>query len=209
MAASVDIPVTVKHRIGVDDHDRYEDMLNFVDTVADAGCRRFTVHARKAWLQGLSPRENREVPPLRYVEVYRLAAERPGLHVEINGGIQDLDEAEAHLERVGGCMIGRAAWDDPFIFSDSDRRFFGVNADAVTRRGAIEHFLPHMEREIVAGRNPTAIVRNILNLHAGRPGTRRWKRNLTELCQRSRDAQEFRREVLAELSALEELQARH
>lgn len=126
MQAAVSIPVTVKHRIGFDDRDRYEDMRDFVDVVADAGCTRFTVHARKAWLKGLSPKQNRNVPPLRYADVYRLKAERPDLDIEINGGVKTLDQTMDALERVDAVMIGRAAWDTPLIFAEADHRVFGA-----------------------------------------------------------------------------------
>ena len=126
MRAAVTVPVTVKHRIGVDEFDDYAHMLRFVDEVASAGADRFSVHARKAWLSGLSPKQNRNVPPLRPDEIYRLKAERPSLPIEINGGIRDLDTAAAHLEHVDAVMIGRAAWDTPFMFAEVDQRFWGA-----------------------------------------------------------------------------------
>src|SRR5690606_27825851 len=122
MRAAVELPITVKHRIGVDELDRYEDMLRFVDIVAAAGCDRFTVHARKAWLSGLSPKQNRTIPPLRYADVHRLERERPELVIEINGGVRSLDEVAEQLEHVDAAMIGRAAWADPWLFADVDRR---------------------------------------------------------------------------------------
>ncbi|MDJ0969872.1 MAG: tRNA dihydrouridine(20/20a) synthase DusA, partial [Kiloniellales bacterium] len=125
MQDAVGIPVTVKSRIGIDDQDDYVDLLRFVDSVASVGCRSFTVHARKAWLEGLSPKQNREIPPLNYERVYRLKAERPDLEIVINGGIRSLDEAEAHLARVDGVMIGRAAYQDPYLLAEADRRLFG------------------------------------------------------------------------------------
>ena len=123
MRAAVSIPVTVKHRIGIDHLDRYEDMARFVTTVAAAGSDRFTVHARIAWLQGLSPKENRDIPPLRYDDVYRLKREHPDLSIEINGGVRSLDGVEEHLREVDAVMIGRAACDDPYLFAEADRRF--------------------------------------------------------------------------------------
>ncbi|MFV8755588.1 tRNA dihydrouridine(20/20a) synthase DusA [Nannocystaceae bacterium ST9] len=183
MRASVDLPVTVKHRIGVDELDRYEDMLAFVDVVASAGCDRFTVHARKAWLHGLSPKQNREVPPLRYPDVHRLARERPQLVVEINGGLRELDEVEAQLEHVDAAMLGRVAWDRPWMFVDADRRMFDDAHELPSRRDVVEAYLPELERWLAkAGPSPTALLRNLLNLYVGRPGTRRWKQALAQQC---------------------------
>ena len=128
MREAVELPVTIKHRIGVDELDRYEDMARFVEIVAQAGCDRFTVHARKAWLHGLSPKQNRTVPPLRYADVHRLAREFPQLIIEINGGIQSLPDVIAQLEHVDAVMIGRAAWDNPWMFAQADRELFGETA---------------------------------------------------------------------------------
>ena len=179
MRAAAPIPITVKHRIGVDDLDRYEDMLRFVDTVAAAGCERFTVHARKAWLSGLSPRENREVPPLRYAEVHRLKAERPSLFIEINGGIRDLDTAAAQLQAVDAVMIGRAACDDPYLFAEADRRFFDPNAAVPTREQVVEVVAERLDAW--RGRphfKAHHLTRHLLQLFAGQPGAKRWKQAL-------------------------------
>ena len=127
MANAVSIPVTVKCRIGIDDQDAEADFQRFIDRVADAGCRTFIVHARKAWLKGLSPKENREIPPLDYERVYRLKAARPDLTIVINGGIESLDACDEHLRHVDGVMLGRAAYHDPYILADVDRRFFGAH----------------------------------------------------------------------------------
>ena len=179
MRAAVSIPVTVKHRIGIDDLDRYEDMLHFVDVVASAGADRFSVHARKAWLSGLSPKENRTVPPLRYEDVYRLKRERPDLVIEINGGIIDVDAALDHLQHVDAVMIGRAAYDAPARFATVDHRVFGVSdARARTPRQAAEGMLPYIERHLAAGGKLHHITRHMLTLFAGVPGARRWRRTL-------------------------------
>ncbi|MBP1611955.1 MAG: TIM-barrel protein, yjbN family [Acidobacteria bacterium] len=180
MRAAVALPVTVKHRIGVDDLDRYEDMLAFVDRVAAAGCDRFIVHARKAWLSGLSPKENRDVPPLRHDEVYLLKRERPHLAVESNGGIHSLDGARAHLAHVDGAMIGRAACDDPWLLADADAAIFGDEAPGPTRREAIECFLPYVARRRAEGVYLSHLVHGLLGLMHGRPGARAWRRILTE-----------------------------
>lgn len=183
MREAVALPITVKHRIGVDELDRYEDMLAFVDTVAAAGCDRFTVHARKAWLKGLSPKQNREVPPLRYDDVHRLARERPELIIEINGGVLDLDAVERELEHVDAVMIGRAAWDRPWLFADADRRIFGTPEPAPTRAAVVEAYLPYVDRWLQrGGPSATALLRNLLNLYVARPGSRRWKQTLAQHC---------------------------
>ncbi|MCB9738406.1 MAG: tRNA dihydrouridine(20/20a) synthase DusA [Deltaproteobacteria bacterium] len=175
------LPVGVKHRIGFDELDRYEDMLDFVDRVAAAGCDRLTVHARKAWTQGLSPRENREIPPLRHDDVWRLKHERPELLIEINGGIRDLDATSAHLAHVDGVMIGRAAWDDPWILADADRRLYGeAENPAATRIEAARAMLPHIERRLTAGDRLHHLLRPMLNLFLGQPGGRRFRRILSE-----------------------------
>jgi tRNA-dihydrouridine synthase A len=179
MQAAVSIPITVKHRIGIDQHDRYEDMATFVSTVAAAGCRRFTVHARKAWLQGLSPKDNRTVPPLRYEEVYRLKREFPHLWIEINGGITTLDQAEAQLQYVDGAMIGRAAYDHPYLFATADQRF-GHSELCLSRHQVVQAMLPYVEHWTRRGVKLHSITRHMLQLFHGQPGSRAWKRHLTE-----------------------------
>jgi tRNA-dihydrouridine synthase A len=180
MRAAVALPITVKHRIGVDHLDTYEHLASFVATVAEAGCDRFSVHARIAWLSGLSPKENREVPPLRYADVYRLQRDFPHLTVEINGGVRSLDEAEAHLEHVAGVMIGRAAYDDPYLFADADRRFFGDASPPPSRRQVVEAMAPYLERWHRQGLPIGRVTRHMLQLFAGRPGARAWRRALSE-----------------------------
>jgi len=181
MVAVVDIEVTVKHRIGVDELDQMADLLNFVQVVAQAGCRRFTVHARKAWLQGLSPKQNRSVPPLRYQDVYALKRELPELCVEINGGVTALDQVAQHLEHVDAVMIGRAAYDVPWIFADADRQFYGRDREPLDRFGVAEAMIPYIERQNALGQPTHRVTRHMLNLFSGQPGTRRYKRALTEL----------------------------
>ncbi len=182
MTRAVDVPVTVKHRIGVDELDSYEDMLSFVRVVRDAGaCARFTVHARKAWLQGLSPKENRNIPPLRYEEVWRLKQELPELVVEINGGVKTLDAVADHLEHVDAVMIGRAAYDDPFMFADADSRFFGSVEPPPTREEVVARMIPYVERMVGdEGVKLHYITRHMTNLFAGVKGARLWRRYLSE-----------------------------
>ncbi len=180
MQKVVSIPVTVKHRIGIDERDRYEDMANFVRIVSSSGCRRFIVHARKAWLQGLSPKENRTIPPLRYHDVQRLKAEFPQLIVEINGGITNLEQVTEQLNFVDGVMIGRAACDNPYIFATVDRDFYGEVAEPPTRDQVIEAMLPYIDDWISKGVKLNSITRHLLQLFARQPGTKAWKRYLSE-----------------------------
>lgn len=179
MQAAVDIPVTVKHRIGIDECDRYEDMVKFVTTVATAGCRRFTVHARKAWLQGLSPKDNRNIPPLRYDDVYRLKQDNPELWIEINGGIKTLDNVREHLQQVDAVMIGRAAYDTPYIFAVADSQIYDVDA-SLTRHQVVMAMLPYIARWTDHGVKLHSITRHMLQLFHGVPGSRAWKRHLTD-----------------------------
>ena len=184
MMAASPLPVSVKHRIGIDDIDRYDDMANFVSTVAQTGCRHFTVHARKAWLQGLSPKDNRTVPPLRYGDVHRLKREFPHLWIEINGGFTDLDQATAQLTQVDGVMIGRAAYDHPYLFAQVDGRFFGGATSLRSPQQVAEAMLPYIDHWVRQGLKLNKITRHMLMLFAGRPGSRLWKQILTtESCQ--------------------------
>jgi tRNA-dihydrouridine synthase A len=184
MTNAVSIPVTVKCRIGIDDQDAEEDFRRFIDTVAASGCPQFIVHARKAWLQGLSPKENREIPPLDYARVYRLKAERPDLTIVINGGIDSLDACDDHLRHVDGVMLGRAAYHDPHILAGVDRRFFGATSEPVTRRAALERLIPAIERQIANGGRLNNITRHVLGLYHGRPRGRLFRRILSEEGQR-------------------------
>lgn len=180
MRAAVDVPVTVKHRIAIDEMPEWETLIGFVDTVAAAGCGHFIVHARKAWLDGLSPRENREVPPLHYDLVYRLKAERSDLQVTINGGIETLEDAASHLDHVDGVMLGRAAYHNPYVLAGVDRQFHDDGASVPTRHEIVAAFLPYIEREIAAGTHLIGITRHILSLFSGLPGARAWRRYLSE-----------------------------
>lgn len=183
MRAAVQVPITVKHRIGVDEIDRYEDMERFVRIVSEAGAARFTVHARKAWLQGLSPKENRNVPPLRYPEVHRLKQEHPHLSIEINGGITTLDDAIAHLEHVDAVMIGRAAVDDPWLFADADRRIYGESR-VPTRLQVLEAMVPYIDRHLDEGGRFHHVGRHLMHLFRGQQGARRWRQHLSAAAQR-------------------------
>jgi tRNA-dihydrouridine synthase A len=180
MRARVAVPVTVKCRIGIDDQDSEADLERFVAAVAGAGCRTFIVHARKAWLQGLSPKENREVPPLDYGRVYRLKAAHPELEIVINGGIASLHEAEAHLGKVDGVALGRAAYQNPYLLAEVDRRLFGDASAPPSRREVIEAVIPYAERHLRGGGRLNNIARHILGLYHGQPRARAFRRHLSE-----------------------------
>ena len=177
MQAAVDIPVTVKHRIGIDGLEHYDDMLNFVDTVAGFGCSHFIVHARIAILAGLSPKENRDVPPLRYSDVYRLKAERPQLQIEINGGIKSVAEITEHWQHTDGVMIGREAYQHPYLLVQA-QQLWGVT-ELSTRGDILRAYLPFVERELVAGCPLNHMTRHILGLFQGEPGGRRFRQVLS------------------------------
>lgn len=223
MQAATALPISVKHRIGIDDCDRYEDLANFVRIVSAGGCEWFTVHARKAWLKGLNPKENRTIPPLRYGDVYRLKQDFPHLGIEINGGILTLAEAQEHLQQVDAVMIGRAAYDNPYLFAtadsgvypalesafptDWDSSTFSTGLDTAqfstgwqgskktmpgssqtifqqylpaSRADVVTGMLPYMDAWLTTGGRLNQITRHMLQLFAGQPGSRYWKRQLTE-----------------------------
>ncbi|MEO0618732.1 MAG: tRNA dihydrouridine(20/20a) synthase DusA [Pseudomonadota bacterium] len=186
MQAATDVPVTVKCRIGIDDQDSERDLDRFVSVVADAGCRRFTIHARKAWLSGLSPKENRDIPPLDYGRVYRLKARRPELEIVLNGGIVSLDAALAHVDKpeeksacLDGVMLGRAAYQTPWLLAGVDREFFGAAGAPSDRFEALERFFPHVEAELAAGTRLHGMTRHVLGLFQGLPGARRFRQILS------------------------------
>lgn len=181
MRAVVGIPVTVKHRIGVDELDAYEDMARFVATVAEAGCDGFIVHARKAWLKGLSPKQNRQVPPLRYHDVYQLKREFPQLAIAINGGIQTLEEAREHLRQVDSVMMGRAVMADPYLLARADRHFFGDEAAEIpSRADVVLRLIPYLDAQLAAGERLDHLIHPLLDLYHGRPGAGVWRRRLSE-----------------------------
>ena len=189
MIAATGLPVTVKTRIGIDDRDRYEDLVEFVESVAAAGCRTIIIHARKAWLSGLSPKENREIPPLRYDVVYRLKADFPALEVIVNGGITSLDEAAAHNARVDGSMMGREAYRNPFALADADHRMFGAGvADAPDRVEVAHAMVAYARRELERGTRLHHVTRHMLGLFHATSGARRWRRHLSTEAARRDDA---------------------
>jgi tRNA-dihydrouridine synthase A len=178
MRAAVTVPVTVKSRIGIDEHEDYGFLRDFVGTVAESGCEVFIVHARKAVLSGLSPKENREVPPLRYEYVYRLKAEFPGLRIMLNGGVRELAAVHEHLARVDGVMIGREAYHNPYFLARLEQALYGVEPPA--REAVMAAFLDYVEARLADGVRLTSMTRHVLGLYLGRPGARRWRRQLSE-----------------------------
>lgn len=179
MGAAVKVPVTVKCRIGVDDQDPEEALFTLVDKCAAAGVTSFVVHARKAWLQGLSPKENRDVPPLDYGLVHRLKCERPKLTIAINGGVASVDAALEQLAHVDGVMLGRAAYHEAGLLGEVDRRVFGLDVPDVTPFEAVERYRPYIETSLAQGWRLAGITRHMLGLFHGLPGARAWRRILT------------------------------
>ena len=184
MRGAVHIPVTVKHRIGIDDLDSYEHLHRFVGTVAQAGCQTFIVHARKAWLSGLSPKENREIPPLRYDVVAQLKADFPGLSIVLNGGLQTLEDAQRALSWADGAMLGRAAYQNPYLLAAVDSQMFGEDRLPPSRREVIEAFVPYIEEQLERGVYLSRLLRPVLGLFAGHSGARHWKRTISEQAHR-------------------------
>jgi tRNA-dihydrouridine synthase A len=178
MKTAVEIPVTVKCRLGIDDQDTEQSLDRFVDRVVAAGADALIVHARKAWLQGLSPRENRDVPPLDHARVHRLKQRLGNFPVIINGGIRSLAEAEAHLAHVDGVMIGRAAYEHPSLLLEVDPQLFGAPASAPGARAAVEALFPYIEREMKKGARLHDVTRHLLGLFRGAPGARLFRRHL-------------------------------
>ncbi len=180
MRAAVSIPVTVKCRIGIDDQDEDADLERFIDLVAAAGCDTFIVHARKAWLQGLSPKANRDVPPLNYGRVYRLKAQHPELHIGINGGIKTLPATLDHLEQVDSVMVGREAYQNPWLLADVDRAIYGQPNPVATRHDAARAFRPYLIERLAEGAKLNHVTRHLLGLFQGCPGGRQFRRHLSE-----------------------------
>ncbi|MEZ7943632.1 MAG: tRNA dihydrouridine(20/20a) synthase DusA [Halioglobus sp.] len=180
MMDSCDIPVTVKHRIGIDHMESYEQLLAFIEPVAAAGCSVFIVHARKAWLQGLSPKENREIPPLNYPWVYQLKKDFPHLTIVVNGGIQTIEECHDHLEHVDGVMLGREAYQNPWMLAQVDEALFGMDSPLKSRDDVIAALLPFAEQHLAQGGQLNHVTRHILGLYHGVPGAKKFRRHLSE-----------------------------
>jgi tRNA-dihydrouridine synthase A len=180
MQQVVSIPVTVKSRIGIDDRDSYEELAHFIATVASADCKTFIVHARKAWLSGLSPKQNREVPPLRYDVVYQLKQDFPGLELILNGGVVSLDQADGILKKVDGVMVGREVYQKPYLLAEVDSRLFGASNNPLSREQILDLLIPYIQQQLNTEVRLNSISRHILGLFHGMPGGRGWRRYLSE-----------------------------
>jgi tRNA-dihydrouridine synthase A len=180
MLDAVDIPVTIKHRTGIDDLDSWEHLRHFVATVADSGCRTFIVHARKAWLRGLSPKQNRDIPPLQYDTVFLLKQEFPELEFVINGGIESVCQSLPLLQHVDGVMLGRAAYQNPGCLAQVDPRLFGTEAPSASQLEVVERMLPYIEAQLGKGCRLNHITRHMTGLFQGTPGARKYRRHLSE-----------------------------
>jgi tRNA-dihydrouridine synthase A len=201
MRAETGVPVTVKTRIGIDHQDSYEALRAFVGTVAAAGCETFVVHARKAWLQGLSPKQNREIPPLDYPRVHRLKRDYPELEIIINGGIRSLADAERELSHVDGVMIGRAAFDDLWLLAEADQRLYGATNALPTRRKVLQAYAEYCESELTRGTRMPHLTRHLMGLVQGLPGARRFRRHMSEDARRPDAGPELLLDAWDELEA--------
>jgi tRNA-dihydrouridine synthase A len=180
MSQAVTIPVTIKSRIGIDERDSYEELVHFVSTIASAGCKTFIVHARKAWLSGLSPKQNRDIPPLRHDLVFQLKKDFPQLEIIINGGITSLDQAEEMLHHVDGVMMGREAYHNPYLLADVDRRFFCADSEPLSRQAIVAALIPYIQEQLKNEVRLNSVSRHILGLFHGEPGARGWRRAISE-----------------------------
>jgi tRNA-dihydrouridine synthase A len=202
MNAAVDVPVTIKTRIGIDEHDDYEFLRAFVETTAAAGCETFVIHARKAILEGLSPKENRNVPPLIYPRVYRLKQEFSALTVILNGGVTTVEECREHLRHVDGVMIGRQAYHQPWLLTELESAF-GEGAIPESRHDVVARMFPYIEKELARGAYLKHVTRHMLGLFAGQPGARQWRRYLSENAHRHGATADVVREALCRMPARE------
>ncbi len=200
MQSAVDIPVTVKHRIGIDDRDSWDELCEFVETIAQVGCTVFIVHARKAWLQGLSPKENREIPPLSYETVHKLKQSYPQLEFIINGGFTDLQSAKQQLQFVDGVMMGREVYNNPYVLADVDRLFYGDDHVVPTRREVMEQLFSYVDAELTKGTRLHAITRHILGMFPGLPGAKAFRRYISENATKKDAGLDVLKQALAKVS---------
>jgi tRNA-dihydrouridine synthase A len=178
--AVVNMPVTVKTRIGVDDHDDYQHLYDFIKTVAAVGCEVFIVHARKAWLKGLSPKENRQIPPLHYATVYQLKKDFPQLQIIVNGGIKSIEAIDQHLQFVDGVMLGRIAYQQPLLLTAIEQRYFNHHDELLTPQNILLRYIPYLNQQLASGVKQSSLVRHLHGLYQGHPGAKRWRRYLHE-----------------------------
>ena len=180
MQDATSLPVTIKHRIGIDQLDSYQLLCEFVEKVAATGCETFIIHARKAWLKGLSPKQNREIPPLRHDVVHDIKKDFPDLEIILNGGIQTVAEAKSHLDKVDGVMIGRAAYETPYIMATADQDIFGIEKDVVGRKEALNAFIPYVVKQIENDVYLRHMAKHLFGLFQGLRGAKSWRRYLSE-----------------------------
>lgn len=180
MQQAVSIPVTVKSRIGIDEQDSYEELTHFISTVASAGCNTFIIHARKAWLKGLSPKQNREVPPLRYDVVYQIKKDYPELNIVLNGGVTTLDSSTEILQHVDGVMMGREAYHNPYLLAEVDAQLYSASIPIKTREEVVMELIPYIQQHLLEEGRLHSVTRHILGLFHGIPGARAWRRILSE-----------------------------
>ncbi len=180
MQTACDLPVTIKHRIGIDDLDSEQHLIDFVGIVKESGCKTFIVHARKAILDGLSPKENREIPPLIYDRVYRLKHLFPDLEILINGGIKTLAEVQHHLQHIDGVMVGREAYHNPYLLSEIDALLFADASPVLSRHEAVRRMVPYIDQQLAAGQRLSYITRHMLGIFHARPGGKQFRRYLSE-----------------------------
>ena len=200
MQAAVAIPITVKNRIGIDDQEDYADLHHFIDTVSQAGCQTFIIHARKAWLKGLSPKENREIPPLRYDLVYQIKQAFPALEIIINGGITTLEQCQQHLQHVDGVMVGREAYHNPWLLAQVDPLLYGTPAPLESRQAALLAILPYVQAQLDAGVPLGHISRHLLGLFQGMPGARAFRRLISENAHKPDASVKLLRDALAKIT---------
>lgn len=202
MREVVDIPVTVKTRIGIDDQDSYPFLVDFIGTVSEkGGCSDFVVHARKAWLSGLSPKENREIPPLDYPRVYQLKKDFADLTISINGGIQTFEQMHEHLRHLDGVMVGREAYQSPYLMAEVDQQLFGSTRPVMKRREVVEAMYPYIEKQLAEGCYLGHITRHMLGLFQNMPGARQWRRYISENAHKPGSGIEVVQTALAKIPA--------
>ncbi len=181
MSAAVKLPISIKTRIGVDEYESYDYLAHFIEQVSLAGCKTFVIHARKAWLQGLSPKENRQIPPLNYAWVYQIKRDFPQLNIVLNGGIDHLMQANEHLQFVDAVMIGRAAWYNPYLFAELDGLLNESPQPIPSRKSIALAYLPYLEAALMSGENLSHVIQPLLGLFHGVSGGRRWRQRLSEI----------------------------
>lgn len=201
MIQKISIPVTVKTRIGIDDRDRYEHLYQFIEIVRAAGCNTFIIHARKAWLSGLSPKQNREIPPLQYQIVHQLKQDFPDLEIVINGGFTNLEQVGSQLAMVDGVMIGRGVVHNPYLLAEADRQIFGVRSAVPSREAILERYLRYIEQQLVQGARLQAMTRHVLGLYLGQYGARKFRRILTENARKTGSGRAVLTQALAAVQA--------